>query len=136
MVPPKPRKRKPVLKILIIDDDPAGTQLLITLLGIEGYQGYKPDDWHDPLGDVERQHPDLIIIDVHLRTWDGIELLSKIRTHPNPSVAGTPVLMMSAEDYRARSRSAGANAFVEKPFDRSTLLDAIQQITGGRLSNN
>ena len=136
MILSKPRKEKAVLKILIIDDDPAGTQLLITLLGIEGYQGYKPDDWHDPLGEVERQHPDVIIMDVHLRKWDGLDLLNKIRTHPNPIIASTPVLMMSAEDFRVQSRHAGANAFVEKPFDRNTLLDAIQQITGGRLSNN
>jgi CheY-like chemotaxis protein len=117
-----------VYKILVIDDDPSGTDLLITLLGLEGYQGCRLEDWADPLADVERQHPDLVLMDVYLSDKDGIELLSEIRAHPNPRVAGIPVLMMSAEDLEARCQSAGANGFTEKPFDLENLMGTIRRI--------
>jgi DNA-binding response OmpR family regulator len=116
-------------KILVIDDDPSGTELLITLLGLEGFQGSRLEDWTDPLADVKRHHPDLVIMDVYLSGWDGVELLSAIRAHPEPRIANTPVLMMSAEDLESRCVSAGANAFVGKPFDLKKLMVTIREIT-------
>ena len=85
-------------KILVIDDDPSGTELLITLLGLEGFQGSRLENWADPLADVERQRPDLVIMDVYLSDRDGVELLRDIRAHSEPRIANTPVLMMSAEN--------------------------------------
>ena len=115
-------------RILIIDDDPSGTQLLITLLGFEGYEGFKPQDWENPLSDIEQERPDLVLMDVRLINRDGVELLRQLRAHSDPAVARTPVLMMSAEDHSARCRNAGANGFLEKPFDRVALLSEIQRV--------
>ena len=115
-------------KILIIDDDPSGTQLLITLLGFEGYEGLKPDNWKNPMADIEQTRPDLVFMDVRLISRDGVELLRQVRAHPDPAIARTPVLMMSAEDHSERCRAAGANGFLEKPYDRLTLLDEITRI--------
>jgi len=123
-------------KILIVDDDASGTQLLITLLGFEGYQGFGPDEWTNPLASIERHHPELVIMDVHLRSRDGVELVQQLRSAPNPAVAATPVLMMSAEDHRRRCLSAGANGFLEKPFDRMVLLTTIAEILEGSLSRS
>lgn len=124
------------IRILIVDDDPSGTQLLITLLGFEGYEGFRPDEWTDPLASVEQHRPDLVIMDVRLRSRDGVDLVQQLRSLPDPDVANTPVLMMSAEDHRRRCLSAGANGFLEKPFDRSVLLATIEQILEGSLSRN
>jgi DNA-binding response OmpR family regulator len=115
-------------KILVIDDDPSGTELLITLLGLEGFQGFRLEDWADPLADVERHHPDLVIMDVYLSDWDGVELLGTLRAHPEPRMANTPVLMMSAEDLESRCLSAGANGFVGKPFELQKLMATIREI--------
>ena len=123
-------------KILVIDDDPTGTQLLLTLLKLEGYQGSKLENWADPLGDVKAQGPDLVIMDVYLTTEDGFDLLSQIRAHPDPGLAGLPVLMMSAEDLGTESLSAGADGFVEKPFDLGILLGTIRKIMEGSLSDD
>jgi DNA-binding response OmpR family regulator len=117
-----------VPRILIIDDDPSGTQLLITLLGFEGYQGFKPQNWNDPLADIELQRPDLVFMDVRLMSRDGVKVLQELRAHPDPAVARTPVLMVSAEDHSSRCRSAGADGFLEKPYDRVTLLQEVQRI--------
>lgn len=115
-------------KILVIDDDRSGTELLITLLELEGFQGSRLEDWADPLADLERQRPDLVIMDVYLSVRDGVELLSEIRAHSEPRIADTPVLMVSAEDLKARCMAAGANGFVEKPFDLEKLVVTIREI--------
>ncbi len=122
-------------KILVIDDDPTATQLLLTLLGLEGYQGSKLRDWADPLGDVAAQLPDLVIMDVHLSAIDGMELLSQLRASPDCGVARIPVLMMSAEDLREQCQSAGADGFIEKPFGLGVLLEAIKNVMEGSISN-
>jgi two-component system OmpR family response regulator len=125
-----------VHRILVIEDDPTGSQLLLTLLELEGYQGSQPDDWADPLRGVGQQRPDLVILDVHLSTLDGFELLRRLRAHGDPGVARTPVLMVSAENLKAQCLSAGADGFVEKPYDLETLLGAIRRSVEGSVSTD
>jgi len=102
-----------------------------TLLDMEGFEAFQPEDWQDPLQEVERHAPSLVIIDVHLRGRSGFDLLDQIRAHPDPGVARTPVLMTSAEDYRLQSKRGGANGFMAKPFDPQALIAAITICQGG-----
>jgi DNA-binding response OmpR family regulator len=115
-------------KILVIDDDPDGTGLLIDLLQFAGYQGFPLEDWQDPVALVGREHPDLVIMDVRLGSRDGLDLLRQLRAHPDASVAGTPVLMVSAENLSAQCTAAGASGFAEKPYDTESLFRTIQEI--------
>lgn len=115
-------------KILIIDDDPTGTRLLMTLLKFEGYEPHPVENWQDPVSDIERVRPDLVIMDVYLRIGDGFQLLRQLRTHPDSEVCRIPVLMVSAEDQRARCRDAGAQGFLEKPFNVRMLIETIREI--------
>jgi DNA-binding response OmpR family regulator len=125
-----------VLKILIIDDDRAGTQLLSTLLDFEGHRALALQNWEDPVSDVEQYRPDLVIMDVYLRATNGLDVLGQIRMHANPDIANTAVLMMSAEDQHLRSLQAGANGFLEKPFQIETLVSLICELTEDKLSEN
>jgi CheY-like chemotaxis protein len=86
------------------------------------------EDWQDPVARVEQERPDLVIMDVRLGVHDGLDLLRQLRAHPDARVAGTPVLMVSAEDLSAQCTAAGASGFVEKPFDTESLFRTIQEI--------
>jgi DNA-binding response OmpR family regulator len=125
-----------VLKILIIDDDRAGTQLLSTLLDFEGHRTQALKNWEDPVSEVERYRPDLVLMDVYLRATNGLDILGQIRMHSDPEVANVAVLMMSAEDQQLRSLQAGANGFLEKPFRIDALATTIREITEDKLSEN
>jgi CheY-like chemotaxis protein len=125
-----------VLKILIIDDDRAGTQLLSTLLAYEGYRTQALENWQDPVSDVEQYRPDLVLMDVYLRATNGLDILGQIRMHTDPEVAKVAVLMMSAEDQLLRCHQAGANGFLEKPFQIETLSTTIRGIMEDKLSEN
>ena len=121
-------KRSRVDKILVIDDDPSGTGLLIALVQLTGYQGCPLENWQDPVADVANVRPALVIMDVRLGAHDGLDLLRQLRAHPDEDVASTPVLMMSAEELSSHCREAGASGFVEKPFDTESLVRTIQEI--------
>ena len=114
-------------RVLIVEDDPSIGRLLGALLQLDGYVTEDARDWDDTLFAVEQIQPDLAIVDVHLRTGDGFDLLRQIRAHPDPAIAHTIVLMMSGMDYRFRCKQFGANGFLEKPFDRKALLEAIRK---------
>lgn len=125
-----------MLKILIIDDDRAGTQLLSTLLDFEGHRTLALQNWEDPVSDMEQNRPDLVIMDVYLRATNGLDILGQIRMHADPEIANLAVLMMSAEDQHLRSLQAGADGFLVKPFQIETLVRTIREITKEKLSEN
>ena len=114
--------------ILIVEDDPGIAHLLGTLLGFEGYEIQQAQNGKNLIAALEQARPHLVIMDVHLKTGEGLDLLHELRAHPDPDTARTPVLMMSGMDYRFRCRRAGANGFLQKPFDRRALLEAIDKI--------
>ena len=115
-------------RILIVEDDPGIAHLLGTLLHFEGYETQQAQDGNTLITALTEARPDLVIMDVHLKTGEGLDLLRSLRAHPDPDTAQTPVLMMSGLDYRFRCRRAGANGFLQKPFDRQALLEAIDEI--------
>jgi len=125
-----------VQKILIIDDDPSGTLLLVTMLGLEGYQPVKLENWREPIEDLEQQRPDLVLMDVYLRTTTGFDLLRRLRAHPDADLARTPVLMMSAEDLCIRCEQEGADGFLAKPFTMRALMQTIRSMEEGSLSTD
>jgi DNA-binding response OmpR family regulator len=75
----------------------------------------------------------MVIMDVHLRSRSGLELLRQLRAHSDPELAQTPVLMISADDYHRECRQAGASAFLMKPFGYQDLMDAITGVEEGSL---
>jgi CheY-like chemotaxis protein len=87
-------------------------------LGIEGYDVAIAADGEAGLAEVEKQRPDLIILDIMMPGIDGVETCRRLRA--DPGSADIPVLMFSAlsgdEDVE-RARLAGANHLITKPFN-------------------
>ena len=123
-----------MLKILIIDDDPSGTQLLSTLLEFEGYHTQPLENWDAPVGDVERYRPDLIIMDVMMPGLSGHETCQRIRN--DPDLAKTHIIMLTAKGQeidRLHSIEAGANEYITKPFDPDQLVKRAADVLGVRV---
>jgi DNA-binding response OmpR family regulator len=117
-----------VKKVLIVDDQFAAARLLAALLKLDGYDTQQVTDWKNLVHEVEAAQPGLVILDVHLPDIDGFQLLQKIRTHPDDSVSGVPVLLISALDYGHKTFLSGASGFLLKPFTHQSLLEAIRKI--------
>lgn len=117
-------------KIRIIEDDATIRALLeMALLGA----GYS-DVASSPRGDdglkmVEREKPDLLLLDVMLPGLDGFAIAKRIRA--TPVLAATRIVMLTArtasEDI-VRGLDAGADDYVTKPFDRKVLLARVNAV--------
>lgn len=117
---------------MIVDDDRTMVTLLTTLLELDGYRVVGWDDSAGFLQHVESARPDLVLMDVYLKSHDGIELVRDLRRHPAHSTL--PVVMTSGMDVSEQSLAAGADTFVLKPYDPEVLLQTIRtqlERTGG-----
>ena len=111
----------------LIDDDMTTRTLLKTLLEMEGYAviAFDQENASELLASLANQRPDLIILDVHLRYADGLELLKHIRQ--NQTTKNLRVVMSSGMDYSTQCEKAGANAFLMKPYMPDDLLAIIHE---------
>lgn len=114
-------------KVMLIEDDPTMLSLIRTLLEIEGFQV-------TPLnGDIKierilnalrKEKPDLILVDVHLRHTNGIDLLRAVRQ--DSELKSMTVLMSSGMELGVQCREAGADDFILKPFMPDELVHKIR----------
>jgi DNA-binding response OmpR family regulator len=124
-----------VKKVLIVDDQFDAARLLAALLKLDGYDSQQVTDWRNIVQEIEVKQPDLVILDVHLSDIDGFELLHNVRSHPDEQVSNVPVLLISALDYGHKTTRSGASGFLLKPFTHQSLIEAIQKIEEGSVSN-
>lgn len=75
---------------------------------------------------VQQEHPDVLLLDVHLSGGSGLDVVRQIRAH---SSNGPRVVMISGMDVREQCLSAGADAFLLKPFMPDDLIRTIRRLT-------
>ena len=117
-------------KVLLIEDDDIMTSLLKTLLGIDGYEVVALRSGEDVLQVIQREQPDVILLDVNLKNlginhFTGLDLVVQIRSNINTKHTG--VILSSGINYRQESKSAGADAFLLKPYMPDDLLNLIKE---------
>jgi len=111
-------------KILIVDDEPAITNLVSAYLKPEGYEVYTTADGNAGLKAARTFKPDLVILDVMLPGIDGIELLSRLRRESD-----VYVIMLTArtdETDKIVGLSVGADDYVTKPFSPRELVARVK----------
>lgn len=112
--------------ILVVDDDPFQCMLLERLLGNEGLSSMRAHSGAEALAVLGRQHPDLILMDVALPDFNGVDITRRLKA--TPRFAAIPVLMITGQSERQvleASLKAGAVDFLVKPVDREILLQKI-----------
>jgi DNA-binding response OmpR family regulator len=112
-------------KILIVDDTPTNVRLLDALLTPRGYTVMEASSGEEALSLLEKEHPDLILLDILMPGLDGYEVCRRLRA--NPDTAHLPVIMITASETRQKVKAleAGADDFVVKPFDKAELLARV-----------
>ena len=111
-------------KILVIDDEPAITNLVSAYLRTEGYEVYTAADGNAGLKTARAFKPDLVILDLMLPGIDGIELLSRLRRESE-----VYVIMLTArteETDKIVGLSVGADDYVTKPFSPRELVARVK----------
>jgi DNA-binding response OmpR family regulator len=114
-------------KILVVEDDADTRMGLIVRLRQAGYDTAFAADAATVLTVAQREHPDLVILDLGLPAGDGFVVLDRL--NKAPSLCTIPVIVLSARDpeaNRPRALQAGARAYFHKPADMPDLLEAIR----------
>ncbi len=116
--------------ILVVDDEPAGREVLYGLLTVDGYAVALAQNGTEALEKARATTPDLILLDVMMPDIDGFEVCRQLRK--NPELAEVPIIMLTALDDRdslLEGIEAGADDFISKPFDRQELRARVRTIT-------
>ena len=115
-------------KILIVDDELVGRQLLQALLMVEGYQPILAKNATEALQITTNEHPDLILLDIMMPEINGFEFLKKIKAIDK--LKHIPVILISAlddRDSKAKGLNAGARDYISKPYDSSNVILKIKK---------
>lgn len=118
-------------KILVIEDDSDVRLGYNVLLTANDYDTCFAVDGAGAINEARKSQPDLILLDLGLPAGDGFVVLDRLRAMPNLSLI--PVIVVSARDSHAnkeRALTAGAKAFVQKPWDDDELLGLIGRLLG------
>jgi two-component system KDP operon response regulator KdpE len=111
-------------RILIVDDEPNILGTVVTLLRTRGYEVFSAMSGRAGLESVERDKPDLVVLDLGLPDMDGVEVCRRIRETMN-----LPILVLSArgaEGDKVGALDAGADDYVTKPFGAEELLARVR----------
>jgi DNA-binding NtrC family response regulator len=117
--------------ILVIDDESAIRESLEVLLTLEGYTVTMAEDGEKGLQTIDRESFDLVLLDLALPGQSGMELLPQIKER-QPLM---PVIMLTAYgtvDNVVEAVRAGAENFVQKPWDNEKLLADIRSAVARR----
>ena len=116
-------------RVLVVDDEPAGREVLAGLLATEPYELHFADSGARALSLAASMAPDLMLLDVMMPDIDGYEVCRQVRhTRALREVSIVMVTALDDRDSRLRGLQAGADDFVSKPFDRFELRARISTI--------
>ena len=113
--------------ILIVDDDREIVQGLRLVLEGKGYRVVTAHDGAAGLTAAEKEHPDLVIVDMMMPKKSGFLVLEGLKAKDD---ATPKVIMMTANEgarHRAYAEMLGVDDYLRKPFALDKLLESVQQ---------
>ncbi len=102
------------------------SSLLKTLLTLEGFQVNVFEGMDkDVIQFLLSEKHDVLIMDIHLRTHNGIDITRSIRSHPDLNYL--KIIITSGMDQSTKSLAAGANSFLLKPYMPDDLIRLLRE---------
>ena len=101
-------------KILVVEDEQDISELVASTLSSEGFAVVQAANGMEAMERLEKDRPDLVVLDLMMPVISGLEVLQHIRQKGN-----TPVILLTAlesEDNRVRGLQLGADDYIVKPF--------------------
>ena len=116
------------IRILVVDDEPDVVTLMQRSLESGGYDVLCAYDGISALDLVDSEKPDMVLLDIMMPMMSGYEVCEQIKA--NPQTKHIPVLCVTSahsEDTRKRSKQAGAQGLLVKPFMPKELVAQIER---------
>jgi two-component system cell cycle response regulator DivK len=117
-------------RILVVEDQEDSRRILRDLLTSADYEMTEAVNGEEALASVEKQRPDLILMDIQMPVLDGYEATRRIKA--DPALKDVPIIVVtsyaSSGGDEAKARVAGCDDFVPKPFSPRQLLAKIRKL--------
>ncbi|MDM8558101.1 response regulator [Candidatus Parabeggiatoa sp. HSG14] len=121
--------------VMVIDDEPVNRDMLSRMLRKAGFRVCKVEDGRVALNNIQKTHPDLILLDLQMPEMDGYEFVAKL-PHVYDSI---PIIVLTAKDVTAEDRLRLNNdnvaaIFQKGSYSRQELLIQVNQLLSSELS--
>jgi PAS domain S-box-containing protein len=114
--------------VLVVDDDPATCDLLADWVELQGYRVAKAHSGKEALQKARLLQPAVITLDILMPEGSGLGVLFTLRN--TPETAKIPVVVVSVVDQVELGLAVGAADYLQKPVDRSRLLQMVEEHVG------
>ena len=121
-------------QVLVVDDEADIRELVRINLELDGHAVDVAVDGKDALRRLREAPPDIVILDVMMPGMDGWQVLTEVKSDPDPALSGVPVIMLTARSDdvdRIRGGIEGAVRYITKPFSLSDLRREVHEALGG-----
>ena len=118
------------LKVLMADDEPEVLDIMAKKVFVQGYTVIKAHDGEEAWQKIQKESPDIIILDLNMPKKSGFEVLQQLRENP-PEEKWQPVIIVSArhelEDVK-KGLSLEAEHYIVKPCSIEDIIKAIKLV--------
>ncbi len=124
--------KRAAIKVLIAEDDANIVESLSFVLGQQGFAVSAALDGDDVLRRLQRDPPDVMVLDLMLPKRSGFEVLKAIKS--DPALRDLPVMVLTAKGQphdRRLAEEIGVEAFMTKPFSNTDVVDAVRRLARG-----
>ena len=115
-------------KVLVVEDDPTNMKLACEILNAQGFMVHGAKDGADAINMAEKEHYDLILMDIGMPGIDGIEttkiIKNKLQYKDVPVIALTAYSMKGDKE---RILAAGLDDYISKPIDVSDFMKRLEK---------
>ena len=116
------------LKIMVVEDHQLNLKLVTDLLEIEGFEAVPCEDAESALKALDKDLPDMILMDVALPGIDGLELTRILKADPKTKdIVIVALTAFAMKGDREKAMAAGCNGYITKPIETRRFKDQIMQ---------
>lgn len=116
-------------RIMTVDDSPTIRQMISLTLRAAGYEVIEAADGREALCKLETEPIDMLVTDLNMPRFNGIQLVKEIRKQP--LYRFMPIILLTSEendDWKQEGKQVGASGWITKPFKPQQLLSVIRMV--------
>ncbi len=118
----------PLKTVLLVDYDPVSLALMRKVLERAGYCVWAAPDGNKALALAEREHPDLVVVDLMMAPTSGFQLIEKLKRWPNAPAHFIMVTASEGDRHQIHARKLGADDYIRKPLVIEQFLASVQRL--------
>jgi two-component system, cell cycle response regulator DivK len=115
--------------VLYIEDNPDNMLLVKRALESRGYRLLEAIKGHDGVATAEREHVDLVLLDINLPDIDGYEVARRLRSSGKRELASVPIIAITANALKGdaeKALDAGCDVYMSKPINIRELWARVE----------